>query len=322
MNEQRPFRAGRGERATAASFPTTVGGSSPIKHVIYVLKENRTYDQDLGDLGRGNGDSSLTMFPESVTPNQHALARQFVDPRQLLLRRRSVRRRLDVVDRVVREHLQPEELAARLQHLGPAVRLRWLRRRGRRPGQHRNGRLPWSRSDEVLPLGRLRRQWRELPQLRFLHRRLAGDGARLDAGARGPHRPRTTAAGICRYTDQARIDEWLKEFQRLRQLRPDADRAVRLPAARSHHEHGVQPAHADRDGRRQRPRARPPGRSCIALTLLAGHGDLRRRGRRPGRARSRRAYTAPSLRSSVPTRSSARWTRRSTRPSRYCAPSS
>jgi YVTN family beta-propeller protein len=60
-------------------IPKTVGASSPIKHVIYVLKENRTYDQVLGDLGRGNGDPSLTMFPESVTPNQHALARQFVD---------------------------------------------------------------------------------------------------------------------------------------------------------------------------------------------------------------------------------------------------
>ncbi len=59
-------------------IPKTVGGSSPIKHVIYVMKENRTYDQILGDLGRGNGDPSLAMFPEAVTPNQHALARQFV----------------------------------------------------------------------------------------------------------------------------------------------------------------------------------------------------------------------------------------------------
>jgi len=61
-----------------AVIPSTPGGASPIKHVIYVMKENRTYDQVLGDLGRGNGDPSLAMFPESVTPNQHALARQFV----------------------------------------------------------------------------------------------------------------------------------------------------------------------------------------------------------------------------------------------------
>jgi YVTN family beta-propeller protein len=50
-----------------------------IKHVIYIIKENRTYDQILGDLGRGNGDPSLTEFGESITPNFHRIARQFVD---------------------------------------------------------------------------------------------------------------------------------------------------------------------------------------------------------------------------------------------------
>jgi DNA-binding beta-propeller fold protein YncE len=49
----------------------------PIRHVIYVLKENRTYDQILGDLGVGNGDPSLTMYGEAITPNEHKLARQF-----------------------------------------------------------------------------------------------------------------------------------------------------------------------------------------------------------------------------------------------------
>lgn len=49
-----------------------------IKHVIYVVKENRTYDQVLGDLEKGNGDPSLTIFPEPITPNHHALARQYV----------------------------------------------------------------------------------------------------------------------------------------------------------------------------------------------------------------------------------------------------
>jgi YVTN family beta-propeller protein len=51
---------------------------SPIKHVIYIIKENRTYDQVFGDLGKGNGDSSLTMFGRQITPNLHALAQQFV----------------------------------------------------------------------------------------------------------------------------------------------------------------------------------------------------------------------------------------------------
>ncbi len=49
-----------------------------IRHVIYVIKENRTYDQVLGDLGRGNGDPRLALFGAAITPNQHALARDFV----------------------------------------------------------------------------------------------------------------------------------------------------------------------------------------------------------------------------------------------------
>jgi DNA-binding beta-propeller fold protein YncE len=49
-----------------------------IKHLIYIVKENRTYDQVLGDLGRGNGVSALTLFGAAITPNQHALAKAFV----------------------------------------------------------------------------------------------------------------------------------------------------------------------------------------------------------------------------------------------------
>lgn len=58
--------------------PNIQGGKSPIKYVFYVIKENRTYDQVLGDMKEGNGDSSLCIFPEKVTPNHHALARDFV----------------------------------------------------------------------------------------------------------------------------------------------------------------------------------------------------------------------------------------------------
>jgi YVTN family beta-propeller protein len=59
-------------------IPAQVGQSSPIKHCIYVIKENRTYDQIFGDIREGNGDPELCLFPERVTPNHHALARQFV----------------------------------------------------------------------------------------------------------------------------------------------------------------------------------------------------------------------------------------------------
>jgi len=62
------------------SDPGTISfaqGSDPIKHVIYVIKENRTYDQILGDLKVGDGDPSLTMYGEEITPNEHKLALQF-----------------------------------------------------------------------------------------------------------------------------------------------------------------------------------------------------------------------------------------------------
>ena len=55
-----------------------VGDPSPIKYVFYIIKENRTYDQVLGDLPEGNGDTSLCIFGEKITPNLHALAREFI----------------------------------------------------------------------------------------------------------------------------------------------------------------------------------------------------------------------------------------------------
>jgi phospholipase C len=58
--------------------PIRIGGPTPLKYCIYIIKENRTYDQVLGDLPPGNGDPSLCLFPEFITPNHHALAREFV----------------------------------------------------------------------------------------------------------------------------------------------------------------------------------------------------------------------------------------------------
>jgi YVTN family beta-propeller protein len=58
--------------------PDKVGDPSPIKHIFYIIKENRTYDQVLGDMPEGNGDPSLVLFGEKISPNHHAIAREFV----------------------------------------------------------------------------------------------------------------------------------------------------------------------------------------------------------------------------------------------------
>lgn len=59
-------------------LPAHTGAPSVFKHVFYIIKENRTYDQVFGDLPQGNGDTNLVQFGSEVTPNQHALAEQFV----------------------------------------------------------------------------------------------------------------------------------------------------------------------------------------------------------------------------------------------------
>jgi len=66
-----------GKRADAVPVPKRIGDPSTIKHVFMLVKENRTYDQVHGDMPEGNGDPSLAQFGEDVTPNIHALSRQF-----------------------------------------------------------------------------------------------------------------------------------------------------------------------------------------------------------------------------------------------------
>jgi YVTN family beta-propeller protein len=67
----------RGHKQHAVPVPSRIGDPSTIKHVFLLVKENRTYDQVYGDMPEGNGDASLAQFGAKVTPNQHALARQF-----------------------------------------------------------------------------------------------------------------------------------------------------------------------------------------------------------------------------------------------------
>jgi 6-phosphogluconolactonase (cycloisomerase 2 family) len=76
-----PLRSNSGVVARPPSdnpIPSAPGAVCPIKYCLYIIKENRTYDQVLGDLREGNGDPKLCLFPENVTPNCHAIAREFV----------------------------------------------------------------------------------------------------------------------------------------------------------------------------------------------------------------------------------------------------
>ncbi len=69
--------ASAGAGVATAAVPALLGAHSPIKHVFLIVKENRTYDQVLGDIGRGDSDPSLAQFGTKVTPNAHALADSF-----------------------------------------------------------------------------------------------------------------------------------------------------------------------------------------------------------------------------------------------------
>ena len=66
------------EQKMPSALPDKPGDKSPIKHILYIIKENRTYDQVFGDMKQGNGDPGLTLFGREVSPNHHALAEQFV----------------------------------------------------------------------------------------------------------------------------------------------------------------------------------------------------------------------------------------------------
>ena len=91
-----PYTKGKEIRSTGKAgnpIPSKVGDPSPIKYVFYIIKENRTYDQVLGDVAEGNHDSSLVLFGKKVTPNQHALAKEFVLLDNFYVDGRSKRRR-------------------------------------------------------------------------------------------------------------------------------------------------------------------------------------------------------------------------------------
>ena len=139
---------------------------SPIKHCIYIIKENRTYDQVFGDIREGNGDAALCIFPAAGHAQPSRPGPAVRAPGQFLCRRRSERQRPRMehgrlCDRLRREGLAAGLSARRQARQGGARRLPVS---GRRRDAHRY-------SLQRIPLGPLPRGGRKLSQLRRVHRK-------------------------------------------------------------------------------------------------------------------------------------------------------
>ena len=105
--------------------PCPHGIPAAIQHVLYIVKENRTYDQVLGDIGKGESDPSLCLFKENVSPNHHKLAREFVLFDNFYVNGDVSARRAQLVHVRHRERLCGEDVAQQLRQARPqTLRLR------------------------------------------------------------------------------------------------------------------------------------------------------------------------------------------------------
>ena len=222
------------------------------------MKENRTYDQVLGDLGKGNGDPSLAIFGQNVTPNQHELSSRFVTFDNFYADAEVSADGWSLDQRGERQHVHPEELAAGLQRLRAAdLGLRRVRRTPRPPGSPEKGYL-----------------WDDLARNGVSFRNF---GFFMDNPAVVPaSMPGLVGHTDLKYpgwdlllTDQARIDRWLARLPGLRATGVDADGPVRVPAERSHlRDDPARPEAVGLHGG-QRPSLGRARRRRVALLVLA-----------------------------------------------------
>ena len=227
--------------ATGKLDPAAARLPSPIEHVIYIVKENRTYDQVLGDLKEGNGDPSLVLFGENVTPNHHKLAREFVLLDNFYVNCRCQRRRAQLVHRRHRAGLRAEDVAQQLRRPAQALRLR-------RAGA---GRAAARR----LSLDQRRRGRRLDAQLRLLGQQQAQRRARRRSRSPAcatrcwPRSPTRSYRGFdLDYPDVERAKVFLDGPRRVREDRQDAAADPDAPGQRPHLRHR----------RRARSRRSPP----------------------------------------------------------------
>ena len=253
-------------------------GASPLRYVIYVVKENRTYDEVFGDMPEGNGDPSLCLFPEKIDAQPPPPRPAVRPPRQLLRERGDQRER------------------ARMEHGGYSsefVEKTWPPNYG-----HKRGNVPYpaeGRYAAAVPaLGYL---WDRARAAGITYRdygEFVGGAATPESPSRGnlpalrrPRRPPLPRLGphLQRPRPRGAVHRRAAPLRGGRRDAPPADRAA---AKRPHG--GGQGGKADpaRHGGAKRPRGRARGRGRQPFALLAPDGDLHRGGRRPERPRPRR----------------------------------
>ena len=290
-NDSVKLAKGKGN-AKPVPVPAQIGDPSTIKHVFLIVKENRTYDQVFGDMPQGNGDPALTQFGENVTPNQHALAAQFG----------LYDNTYDIGTNSAEGHnwlMQSDDPEYTESSAGEY--LRSYDTENDVLGHQKSGFI-WTGAQAA------GKSVKDFGEFQSVESKPAGatwqnlycDTKTMDATGQHDRLPHSNGLGDP--VAQRRVGARLPA---VRHQRPGhlqgADLEAGLREERScepEHVLALQrphrwPGEPGRPGRGQRPRGRQDGRHDLAQQVLEGLGDLRRRGRLPGRPRPRRRPPCP-----------------------------
>ena len=264
-------------------IPRASAQPSPIKHVFYVIRENRTYDQILGDLETGNGDPTLALFGEDITPNAHALAREFVTLDNFYVDAEVSYDGHAFSTGAYRDRLRRENLADELRQPRRGLPQRRRRQDAERVRQHRGAAAT---ATSGTPPSRRARPCAATASSRDTRRQDRRRSVAVRARPRGPRASVVPAVGPEDSGQQAHR-RLARGVPAVRGERSAAGAVDPAPGQRPHQRHARRLTDAARDDRRERPRARTPRRRDQPQQVLERVGDLRARRRRAERAGSR-----------------------------------